>query len=165
MNNKISNLHHFFCRSSIKKSPVKHKSFMLLACGFVLGNILGIAQMAQAQAQAPAGGRILTGAFVDRDWSDANPCGDKVTQDWEWNDNKQWYGNVYPYFGKIFPEVFRPDGSKNWYANWQPEIARIKAQGRVPYINLEFHGELQRHNNAECWHLGGTGGNPLRPVC
>ncbi|MES2825671.1 MAG: RICIN domain-containing protein [Pseudomonadota bacterium] len=119
----------------------------------------GIATTSFAQNLVPAGDRVLTGAFVDRDWSDANPCGDKITQDWEWNDNKQWYGNAYPFFGKIFPEVFRPDGSKNWYGNWQTEVARIKQQGRVPYINLEFHGELQRHNNAECWHLGGTGGN------
>jgi hypothetical protein len=123
--------------------------------GFWLLVCLGFAVM--SQAQTPAGNRVLTGAFVDRDWSDANPCGDKVTSNEEWNDNKQWYGNVYPYFGKIFPEIFRPDGSKNWYGNWQAEIARIKSQGRVPYINLEFHGELQRHDNNECWHLGGTG--------
>jgi hypothetical protein len=154
MNNKISNLLGFCV-------PLRFNSLSprLLAGGLLLSSALSFAPVLEAQNVTPAGGRILTGAFVDRDWSDANPCGDKETTETEWSDNKQWYGNVYPYFGKIFPEVFRPDGSKNWYGNWKPEIAKIKAQGRVPYINLEFHGELQRHNNAECWHLGGTGGN------
>ncbi len=105
-----------------------------------------------AQANTiPAGDRILMGAFVDRDWTQANPCGDKNTQHWEWDDNKQWYGNARPYFGKIFPEVFRPDGSKNWYYLWEADIERIKAQGRVPYINLEFHGELALRDNSKCW--------------
>jgi len=107
---------------------------------------------AQAQSNTiPAGERILMGAFVDRDWTAANPCGDKITQASEWQDNKQWYGNAAPYFGKIFPEVFRPDGSKNWYYLWKPEIETIKAQGRTPYINLEFHGELALHDNSKCW--------------
>jgi hypothetical protein len=143
MNNKISS---FF------RSGFKGKAVMLATCGFIFSNLLLDASLVEAQGVTPAGNRVLTGGFVDRDWTDANPCGDKITQDWEWSDNKQWYGNVYPYFGKIFPEVFRPDGSKNWYSNWKQEITRIKGQGRVPYINLEFHGELQHHNNAECWH-------------
>ena len=107
---------------------------------------------ANAQANTtPAGDRILMGAFVDRDWTAANPCGDKITHASEWEDNKQWYGNAGPYFGKIFPEVFRPNGSKNWYYLWESEIDKIKAQGRVPYINLEFHGELALHDNSKCW--------------
>lgn len=111
-----------------------------------------IASPTQAQSNAiPAGDRVLMGAFVDRDWTAAHPCGDKITQDWEWADNKQWYGNASPYFGKIFPEVFRPDGSKNWYYLWEAEVDKIKAQGRVPYINLEFHGELALHDNSKCW--------------
>ena len=157
MNNKISNLLGFCvprCFNSL--SP------RLLVSGLLLSSALSFAPVLEAQNVTPAGGRILTGAFVDRDWSDANPCGDKITNDSEWRDNKQWYGNVYPYFGKIFPEVFLPDGSKNWYSNWRQEIAEIKAQGRVPYINLEFHGELQRHNNAECWHGDGKGNDRVK---
>lgn len=111
-----------------------------------------LASPIQAQSNAiPAGDRILMGAFVDRDWTAANPCGDKITHASEWEDNKQWYGNAGPYFGKIFPEVFRPDGSKNWYYLWEAEIDKIKAQGRVPYINLEFHGELALRDNSKCW--------------
>ncbi len=114
-------------------------------------SLLSIAHTPAQANETPAGERVLMGAFVDRDWTEANPCGDKITADWEWADNKQWYGNAAPYFGKIFPEVFRPDGSKNWYHLWKEEISKIKAQGRVPYINLEFHGELARHDNSKCW--------------
>ena len=120
------------------------------------GGLIGISLLSSAASFAqndsiPAGDRVLMGAFVDRDWTEANPCGDKITHDWEWADNKQWYGNASPYFGKIFPEVFRPDGSKNWYYLWEAEIDKIKAQGRVPYINLEFHGELALRDNSKCW--------------
>ncbi|WP_340678059.1 RICIN domain-containing protein [Paraglaciecola sp.] len=128
----------------------------LTLCGLALTGLIAFNSGAHAQETEPAGNRVLTGAFVDRDWSDSNPCGDKVTAHWEWNDNAQWYGDVRPYFGKIFPEIFKPDGSKNWYGNWQSEIAKIKEQGRVPYINLEFHGELERGDNNECWHLSGV---------
>ncbi len=49
-----------------------------------------LASPSQAQSNAiPAGDRILMGAFVDRDWTAANPCGDKITHASEWEDNKQ----------------------------------------------------------------------------
>lgn len=131
-------------------------SFRSVSCRWVQGCALVagllITTISQAQISlAPAGNRILMGAFVDRDWTESNPCGDKITSPGEWADNKQWYGNAGPYFGKIFPEVFRPDGSKNWFYLWEAEIDKIKAQGRVPYINLEFHGELALHDNSKCW--------------
>lgn len=164
MNNNISSVLaevRFYLSSKLSTQLLKKSSSVrrasMVAC-VVASSVMGV-PLAEAQAPfEPAGGRVLTGAFVDMDWSDANPCGDKITEDREWSDSKQWFGNVNPYFGKIFPEVFRPDGSKNWYGNWQVEIAKIKTQGRVPYINLEFHGELQKHDNRECWH-GGEKGN------
>jgi hypothetical protein len=158
MNNKISSFLGEMQFSVFNKSCALRKRSSLVVCAMVVSGAMGLSSLVEAQAPLePAGGRVLTGGFVDMDWSDAVPCGDKITTLSEWSDNKQWYGNVYPYFGKIFPEVFRPDGSKNWYSNWQAEITKIKAQGRVPYINLEFHGELQKHDNNECWHGGGKG--------
>lgn len=132
--------------------------FNLKTCSKImsLAAVAMIPFLADAQSVAPAGNRVLTGGFVDRDWSASFMCGDKITSPEEWSDNKQWYGNVYPYFGKIFPEMRKPDGSKNWYSNWKNEVTKIKAQGRVPYINMEFHGELQMHNNAMCWLYGGS---------
>lgn len=145
MNNKISNFLDFFaCNLGKASKSTFSQRKVMVACSVFLSGMLCVSEMATAQAPLePAGGRVLTGGFVDMDWSDANPCGDKITEMREWDDNKQWYGNVNPYFGKIFPEMFLPDGSKNWYGNWQIEVARIKAQGRVPYINLEFHGSCK----------------------
>ncbi|ABD82279.1 RICIN domain-containing protein [Saccharophagus degradans] len=106
-------------------------------------------------AAEPASDRIYMGAFTDRNWSESNPCGDKQTEHWEWNQNSQWFGNTNAYFGKIFPEWFLPDGAPNIYQNWKVEVERIKAQGRIPYINWEAHGQTQ---DGECWH-GGNGQN------
>lgn len=99
----------------------------------------------------PAGDRIYMGAFVDRDWADDNRCGDKITSAEEWDDNEQWYGNTNPYFAKIFPEWFLPDGGYQYYSAWKIEIAKIKEQGRIPYINWEAHGETQ---TGLCWWTG-----------
>lgn len=99
----------------------------------------------------PAGDRIYMGAFVDRDWADDNRCGDKITSSEEWDDNEQWYGNTNPYFAKIFPEWFLPDGGYQYYSAWKSEIAKIKEQGRIPYINWEAHGETQTR---QCWWTG-----------
>jgi hypothetical protein len=106
-------------------------------------------------------GRVFMGSFADRDWSHSNYCGDKITANSEWDDSEQWYGNPSqknPYFRKIFPEMYRSDGSTRPYTDWKPEIDRIKVQGGVPYVNLEFHGKLldatdsNSGNVPYCWH-------------
>ncbi len=115
---------------------------------FVILSTLLIPQVSFSAAY-PAGDRVFMGAFVDRDWSASNVCGDKQTFHWEWDNSEQWFGNTNPYFAKIFPEWFMPDGNYNYYAFWREDIARIKEQGRIPYINWEAHGQTA---DQQCWH-------------
>ncbi|MFT5759599.1 MAG: hypothetical protein ACI9LM_004366 [Alteromonadaceae bacterium] len=125
----------------MKKLTMYLQIVFIFGCSFVMAFSAG--------AEEPASDRVYMGSFTDRDWSANNLCGDKQTQHQEWDENKQWFGNTQPFFGKIFPEWFKPDGSPNFYRNWKVEIERIKAQGRIPYINWEAHGQT---TDGECWH-------------
>jgi hypothetical protein len=99
-----------------------------------------VAEIQEPVIGAPASG-VYIGHYVDRDWSWSNLSGDKNTSEGEWDDSDSRFAGKRPKFKKIFPEWFNGNGSWQYYSSWSDEVERIKAQGSLPYINWEAHGD------------------------